>query len=451
MNGFIKNGIEFYHQNGFGKFVVRIFKWIPEYAHWLKFILIDMIRGFLQRHSYAYRGWKAYRRLKNQANVDSRIKLRQITSGLKYCQKEHQFYEILNPDEKIHVVLPEVFQERSGIRKTVFDSPPIYLAVLKEVKVYGETSIISKGDIGFSDMYERDRGKNRYDIEGNGIILCSRKGKWIQVAYKQTDIVIEKAIYCIGGGSGNYWHFTFEILSRLAFADQYEEYRSFPVLVDETVLKIEQMKDLFDRVNVYQHSIIPVEKCSRVHVKNLVYISPNLWLPPNFRIGIKAVEEDFLMSHSVVDNIRNRVLASQNNFGEAIYKKIYLSRRKCNVQRLINGKEIEKIFMDYGYHIVFMEELSFDEQVNIMNHADIIVGVAGAAMSNIVYCHEGARVGCITFNFETPYAFSNIADMVNVKYTILRGNVVGKAKVESTNSFVVNTEKCKAFVEFMEK
>lgn len=94
-----------------------------------------------------------------------------------------------------------------------------------------------------------------------------------------------------------------------------------------------------------------------------------------------------------------------------------------------------------------MEKLSFDEQVHLIYNADNIVAVAGGAVTNILYCHEGASVGVLTFNIETPYLFSNIANIVKVNYMTLRGDLVaGKGE-----TFVMEAEKCRAYAELMER
>lgn len=444
MKIFMRNVIGFYQREGFGEFFVRIFTWIPEYIYSLG---IESYR-FCWNHSYSFRGWIRYKALKSERNVDSYVRFRNVTTGLEYCQKNNLCCEIMNPNEKVQVVSSEVFGERVAVKKAEFDAPPIYMAMFSEIEVYGATDILSKGDEIFFDIFKRDKTHRRYMVEygsviwsGGGVNGC------IGVAYKRKDIIIEKAIHCLGVSPDFYWHFTIEILPRLVLADRYEEFRSLPVLLDADALKIPRMKELVDRVNIYQHPIIPIEKCDRVHVRNLVYISPVSWVLHRLKFGVRPIEEDFMISHFAVNHIRNRVLTVQKDLDRPVYKKIYLSRRECNRTRLSNQEEIEQIFTDYGYHIVSMEKLSFDEQVHLIHHADNIVAVAGGAVTNILYCHEGANVGVLTFNIETPYPFSNIANMVKVNYMTLRGNLVeGKGE-----TFVMEAEKCRAYAELMER
>lgn len=440
-------GVNYYKQNGVGKFFIRIVKWVPEYLVWKK----AMIHGYFFEHVDFYREYIQFKYLKKDNPLYQYIKIRKIKGGMEFCQQHKQKYEVINCGEKIEVVAPECFEEREEIRY-VFDSPPIYLTVFQDIEIYGATNLISKGEVALSDVYARDRGKNRYEIEGGGIISCSKEGKSISVVYRNSDKIVEEAINCFGWACNNYFHFTFEILSRLVFVDDiYEEYRSLPILVDQASLNISQMKDLLERVNIYHHPIIPVEKYNRVHVKKLIYISRNLWMPPNFKPGTVTMPEDYMFSRSVADNIRKRVLCEGAKLGESPYKKIFLSRRQCKVQRLTNSVEIEQIFADSGYQIVFPEEMSFDEEVAVFNQADVIAGATGAAFTNIVFCHEGAKVVVITPSSNDAYFFSNIANMVKTQFIVLGADIVKKEKYTSLDTFSLNTNKCKRFIKSMEK
>lgn len=441
--GLFQASIEYYKQNGVGKFILRVIKWIPEYLLWKK----AMIHGYLFDHVEWYRKHIRIKNVKKNASEDQYVRrFREIKSGMEYCELSGQAYDILNYGDKVEVVAPKCFEEKDEIRQT-FDSPPIYFTIFTDVEIYGGTNVISEGDLALSDMYARDRGKNRYDIEGGGLISCSKKGKWICLTYIDKDEVVEEAINCVGWACNNYFHFTFEILSRLVFLDDmYEEYRSLPILVDQAALNIPQMRDLLDRVNIYQHPIIPVEGYHRVHVKKLYYVSRNLWMPPNFKPRTVTMAEDYMFSRSVADNIRKRVMNEGGKVGQSEYKKIFISRRHCKVQRLTNSVEIEQIFADSGYQVVFPEELSFDEEVAVFNGADVIVGATGAAFTNIVFCHEGAKIGIITPSTNDAYFFSNIANMVNVEFTVLGADIVKKELYTSLDTFSLNVDKCRRFI-----
>lgn len=350
-------GTDYLRQEGVFHTVIRFIKWIPQYIAYERRI----VQAWLSDNFDICRGWIKFKKLKKEGSVEHYIRFREIGGGIEYCEKNRQTYEILNPDERTEVVAPQCFEKTENEDKMQYDTPAIYFTMFNDAEVYSGTQLISLGKVIISDILHRDKD-NRYDLETGCLLSQHRKGKYCFMAFKETNIVLQEAITLVGWASANYYHFTFELLSRLVLIDQYEQYRSIPVLIDTDALKVPQMRNLFNKINIYQHPIISVEQFSRVHVKKLIFVSPNMWLPVNFKRGAIVRNEDFLMSRSVADNIRKRILPI-NRRDENTHKKIFLSRRKRNVQRLINFDEIEKIFFDNGYYILNPEELSFDLQV----------------------------------------------------------------------------------------
>ncbi len=440
-------GIDYLRKEGFGKFIARSVRWPLEYLKWKSIWL----RSWLCCHSSIFQKYYTLYNLKKRSKVDSFTKFKRVEGGLEFCRKTGQPYEILNDAEKIEVVQAAWF-EKCKTKKIFFDSPPIYLTTFKEADIYGATNLITVGSTALSDMAYINRTKNRYQIEAGCIIGAHKEGKWLQAAYKATNTVIDKAISCMGWACTNYYHFTFEILSRLMYVDGRSEYRDFPILVDAGVLAIPQMKDMLDRVNVYHHPIIPVGEYERVRVRNLVYVSRNLWIAPGMRKGIEEDAQDYLMSRSIADHIRNRILEeSLQGKRASTGRKIFLSRRNCKVQRLVNTDEIEQIFSDSGYQMVFTEKLTFDEEAALFNNADVIVGVTGAAFTNIVFCHEGAQIGMILADSHPPYDFCNIANMVRAEFTALGAELVHSGEQISLDTFRLDPAKCRRFIRMIEE
>lgn len=48
----------------------------------------------------------------------------------------------------------------------------------------------------------------------------------------------------------------------------------------------------------------------------------------------------------------------------------------------------------FGFTFVYMEDLSFCEQVSLMAQAEIIVGPTGAAWTNIIFASPGTKALC---------------------------------------------------------
>jgi hypothetical protein len=73
-------------------------------------------------------------------------------------------------------------------------------------------------------------------------------------------------------------------------------------------------------------------------------------------------------------------------------KKIFVSRSRQQTRRLTNENEILPILEKYGFETKFFEEMTFEEQVNLMVDTAIFISVHGANMVNILFMQTGAKV-----------------------------------------------------------
>ncbi len=126
-----------------------------------------------------------------------------------------------------------------------------------------------------------------------------------------------------------------------------------------------------------------------------------------------AVDELFVPSYAGVNRGR---LADASRFGRDIERlidgidlrtnmpaypeKIYLPRRTDSSSRAgaINGLEIEKLFVERGFHAIDPGSLSFDEQVRLIRSAKVIAGEGGSAAQNAMFGNKGLTVIVVNGN-----------------------------------------------------
>jgi len=76
-------------------------------------------------------------------------------------------------------------------------------------------------------------------------------------------------------------------------------------------------------------------------------------------------------------------------------KKLYLSRRWTTDRAVSNEDEIERLFRQHGFEIVYLERISLVEQWKLLNSARMVIGFSGAGMTNVLFCRPGTRVCCL--------------------------------------------------------
>ncbi|HSW76610.1 MAG TPA: glycosyltransferase family 61 protein, partial [Candidatus Saccharimonadales bacterium] len=99
-------------------------------------------------------------------------------------------------------------------------------------------------------------------------------------------------------------------------------------------------------------------------------------------------------------------------------KKVFISRKdRCpSVGRgLINEDEVFKLLQKQGFERYVLSQLSFLQQVELFNNADVIVGTHGAGFTNILFCKPGAKVFEI-FQARSDTSFFYLAQLLDIQY-----------------------------------
>jgi capsular polysaccharide biosynthesis protein len=84
-------------------------------------------------------------------------------------------------------------------------------------------------------------------------------------------------------------------------------------------------------------------------------------------------------------------------------RRIYISRRRAAVRRVINEFEIEPLLNSYGFEILLMEELPFKKQVEACATASALVGPHGGGLTNLMFCAQKSKIGEIAVDGVFPH------------------------------------------------
>ena len=73
-------------------------------------------------------------------------------------------------------------------------------------------------------------------------------------------------------------------------------------------------------------------------------------------------------------------------------RRIYVERGQTRVRRIVNEAEVISLLSEYGFAPVRMDGMSVAAQANLFANAEAIIGVHGAALTNLLFAQPGTRV-----------------------------------------------------------
>jgi len=244
-------------------------------------------------------------------------------------------------------------------RQNSFDSKKIYF--LKNVIVSPKSGVIWTKE---NYVFQESVGSLRR------ILSWSKTRNEIMMGYK-TEKKEDQTYYCVP--SKTYYHWTFEVLPNLLLALEYDH--SCKVLVQNSspTYIIETLKLIFGE-NFNKKVLFVNSACA---VKRLVLVNFDAYS------GFVRKKELEKIRTSI-----NQIVPFQKNDTTAIY----ISRKFAKARKLINEREVEKIVEAMGIKVIYAENLSLIEQINLFRNLRVIIAPHGAGLSNLIWCNTEIKI-----------------------------------------------------------
>jgi len=239
-----------------------------------------------------------------------------------------------------------------------------------------------------------------FSNEGNGASLLGpsegharflHRSQYEAAPPQQIDESCVSLILALAGG--NYCHFLLDNVSRIVNLSATEMQRTILATPQTArwMREIVALADSFQRVQ-------EIELETPYHVREV--ISFNSTQHP-----MNCGDQDYVPFY--------RALSRNCPAQEATH--IYIQRPR-NRRGLENEDEIHALLIRYGYLIVKMEDYDLAGQAGLMANAEVIIGIHGAGLSNIVFCQKPRiLVELIPKGYLTP-AFRVLAAAVGAQY-----------------------------------
>lgn len=261
---------------------------------------------------------------------------------------------------------------------------PIRTYLLSDLTVSGRGHLTFKGELlcssSFMPKYWHTIVRNNPSIVENELSLPER-------------VVNEPCIVFMGHGSQVYGHFVVEMLPRLEVARQSMatlNFEGFKYLVNDYASP--WLKKMLSELGIPKDQIILYYPLKEKILLRQAIVPVFLYHTDD---GFHPYAEDIF--NSVSERLCVRPDACTQN------RRIFISRGKFAEQsqqpRRLQGEiEISDIAKnEFGFDVVFPEDFSLREQVEIFQSARLIVGEAGSALHNAVFSPVGTVIGSIGF------------------------------------------------------
>lgn len=196
--------------------------------------------------------------------------------------------------------------------------------------------------------------------------------------FKRSETV-ESGILVTDHWSGNYFHWMLDALPRLVVAKQNGV--EAPLLVPGFFLQSRFVAESLQWCGV---EYIVASDDRRQNLGELVLVSP---------IGTTG-NPDPVVLRAVASLLTSPLEIPLNPTKKpaSVPSRIWVSRARARSRRLANEEELLPVLEKHGFTVVYSEELTFASQMLLFHGAQLVAGIHGAGLTNMIVTHPGAQI-----------------------------------------------------------
>jgi capsular polysaccharide biosynthesis protein len=301
--------------------------------------------------------------------------------------------ETITPPWTITSILPTTFEQ------TKFLVPPGFCYQIPQARVAS-----SYGDVIAPDgqlIYDGSQESGRQPQERS---VCTLKFPKARVIPQIIGVIAS-----VKGGS-NYYHFLVDVLPRIYLLKQSRFWPEIELFYANKFLPgLQKLKSLLSMAGLTEKPIFWADAHGHLQGKSVIATSLT---------GLPGMS--YFKPRWVFEFLRATYL-SQAKSPDIPRPKLYISRSRASFRRVENEAEVLDYLMPLGYQPVWLEDLSFPEQVGLFQQAEFIIAPHGAGLANLIWCQPGAKIVEFFSPEYLPECYWVIAKQIGLHYGFLVG------------------------------
>ena len=232
----------------------------------------------------------------------------------------------------------------------------------------------------------------------------------------------------------NYWHSLTDDSSLLNLLEATSiDLESFDHIICERPDNVasQQLQEIW---NINQNKLVSLTENKHLECEELSFLAGSLSL-----------------AYTPILQTREKILSKIKNIQEKPSKRLIASREDATTRRWLNQSEcVELLTGRFNFECILPSERNLFEQAEIFNQAEVVVGIHGAALSNILFMRAKTTVIELRYrgqegNFSSASCYEELSKLVGINHiTVLcngeeRPELRGRS-IEDANILVDKTE-----------
>ena len=257
----------------------------------------------------------------------------------------------------------------------------------------------------------------------NGELKDINVNRVINLGTNRIQKKINGKVFCLvqGGSGNNYFHFLFDIITKLRIYQEYFDLNKVDYFYVPGTFHWQ--KKILSIFNIKEDRLIDSNNFRHINASEIIAIDH-----PWYRKGYVQQEIGYLPEW-IIFYLREKFLKFKKKFNAS--KKIFIDRSDSiyNHCKLINNQEIIKHLQLKGFTSYQVSKLDFFEQIYLFENADVIISPHGAALTNIIFSQPGLKLVELIPNNHDSVKCQKISKTLNFDY-----KRIGLKQIDSVDS-----------------
>ena len=233
----------------------------------------------------------------------------------------------------------------------------------------------------------------------------------------------------------NYYHWLIEIIPRLFLLK--EDTQNCKLVIHKNLSRFH--KDILSKFNFKE--IVYLEDDELVECETVLFTS----FPNASYFNRKVIKEEKLnlielqMNQKLMLELKHWFYTKNPLLKEAPpTRKIYLSRRKAPNRQILNESELEAFLIPQGFVKIYLEDYSFDEQIEIIYNCKILIACHGAGLANLLFMQPNSHIiNLIAENFY-EFCYLSLSKLSDLNYAHIHCKYTGNEPNPAFNDITVD-------------
>ena len=340
-------------------------------------------------------GFAVYRQALNLPDSDH-LRLRPLRGIREFAVEQGILFHELAPAGEHFTMAPPLVIGEGNHRTLEGVGRSSFVACLPEARVRGSSSFINIEDAALLDYEgeELTRFDDRMTFDPAVFCVVDDRELWMIEPERETrSIQIDEAFTLLGTHTVAFGHWMWEYLPKYLVASMSGLLPAVPVLIDRDMPGTHrQALELMLPRGV---QIIELAPFVTAQVRRLWYAPSQMHMPVRAKLNERA-KWDYLGSppsrfSPIFREMGRRVEAAMSPAAVEPSERVFLSRRKQGVRKMVNREAIEAAAEARSFRVVSAEDLTFAHQASLLRQARFVVGPEGSAMALLFFAKPGTK------------------------------------------------------------